>query len=565
MAFFRKKQQEADTGADRRAKAIDSENQAKWDELERLVSAKVERSDSDVTPPIVSRNDDRAAPTSTDFGEDTSLRANKILPSEFGGHDLRDTDTAVFASDLKVDMPADSTYLDVTPEMSFPEPAPEPISPAPIAAMLPSETFSDRTVEARIRPEARKPEVRTPIAATARPAPTRSAEDFTPPPPPVRRSDRADVGAMRLDVARISADIQSGEELYRRAQQRIENLTQFVERAEVDFSMLNRLEPENRRLKARNRTLEREIDVTGQNIEVLRADLKDQETRLAEKTRVYETAVGKLAVVQKSLQEYERALTASRESSDRNALSSERLQTSLDVERRENEVLRDRLADAVGDADGKHSAYIEAKKIADSLAQDCSDFRHQSESAEKDADALRKALATAQTQNNAMKSEMMGMHEDIRTFKTQSEFTIISREDEMTALQQQVDQLSKQLQIKDEIVQNAARDVQELRKIRTAQDLERERLETYIQTQAFQLEQASSDLLQTKQDVTDFDRRYRDVATALSVSQSRRMSNEPAAQPDIQPREPDEFDNLSTSDVEDRIMDFRLGLRNDIT
>ena len=112
--------------------------------------------------------------------------------------------------------------------------------------------------------------------------------------------------------------------------------------------------------------------------------------------------------------------------------------------------------------EAKKTAYIEAKKVADSLAQDCSDFRQQAETAEKDADALRKSLTTAQTQNNAMKAEMISLHEDIRAFKTQSEFSIISREDEMTALQQQVSLLTKQLEIKDEILQNAARDVQDL-------------------------------------------------------------------------------------------------------
>jgi len=316
-------------------------------------------------------------------------------------------------------------------------------------------------------------------------------------------------------------------------------------------------------------------------MDVLRADLEDREQRLAEKTRIYESTLGKLSSAQKSLQEYERALNTTRESSDRNALNSERLQTSLDVERRENQVLRDRMADVVSEMDVKQSAYIEAKKIADSLAQDCADFRHQAETAEKDADELRKALATAQTQNNAMKAEMMSLHEDIRTFKSQSEFTIISREDEMTALQLQVDHLTKQLDIKDEIVRNAARDVQELRKVRTAQDLERERLEAQIETQSYQLDEANAELVRTKQDVTDFDRRYRDVATALSVSQARRMSSPPAEAPDIQPPEAidqtaqtiatssehtvDEFDSLTEKDIEDRVMDFRLGLRSDLT
>lgn len=546
MAFFRKAKKSDVSPDDRRAKAEAIENQAKWDELERMVS---EQSKS---PELKPASSDLPPLTSQEpiMGE-TAV--------EFETQDMRITHADEYAADLKVDMPNDSKFVDVTPEPV------ETSTRETIAAMAPSEHFEAGQQSERLGASNGE-------NATYN---NKDAEDrFTPPPPAVRRPDRADIGAMRLDVARISADIQSGEELYRRAQQRIENLTGFVERAEIDFSMLNRLEPENRRLKARNRTIEREIEANVQKMNVLRADLEDREQRLAEKTRVYETTLGKLSVAQKSLQEYERALHNSRESSDRNALNSERLQTSLDVERRENEVLRERLADVIGEMDVKQTAYIEAKKIADSLAQDCADYRHQAESAEKEADELRKNLATAQTQNNAMKAEMLGLHEDIRTFKSQSEFTIISREDEMTALQQQVDHLTKQLAIKDEIVRNAARDVQELRKVRTAQDLERERLEAHIETQAYQLDQANAEILQTKQDVTDFDRRYRDVATALSVAQARRMSSEPAENPDIHPvvtaedmavTQDDEYENLSGQEIEDRIMDFRLGLRNDIT
>ena len=534
MAIFRKNKKTTEADKDRLARAEEEHNQSKWDELESLVSDQSASTDTSTT-----------LPAETD---DNPL--SDLLP-----HDLSETEPESLSSDLKVDMPTNAEFVDVTPS------APNAVAAMATSAHFDSAVRSERTEKAHSSQT-------EPIGA------------FMPAPPATNRPDRADIGAMRLDVARISADIQSGEELYRRAQQRIENLTGFVERAEIDFSMLNRLEPENRRLKARNRTIEREIDANVQKMDVLRADLADREQRLSEKTRVYETTLGKLSIAQKSLQEYERALNNTRESSDRNALNSERLQTSLDVERRENQVLRERVANISSDMDIKQNAYIEAKKIADSLAQDCSDFRQQAESAEKDADELRKSLATAQTQNNAMKSELLGLHEDIRTFKSQSEFTIISREDEMTALQLQVEHLTKQLDIKDEIVRNAARDVQELRKIRTAQDLERERLEAEIETQSYQLDQAHSELLKTKQDVTDFDRRYRDVATALSVAQARRQSNQPAESPDIQPLAPtmptataaplasdplDDLSHLTEDDISDRIMDFRLGIRSDIT
>ena len=562
MAFFRKPKKAKDTGRIGRAAGEGLSSQAKWDELERLVN-------SDAEP---SETSGATADYAEDYSDESLGSSRRGL--DLKAEDLRDAKPSTFASDLRVDLPDDIEFEDVT------SPSPQSRPQPSIDAMMPSEHFERDTMSDPLT---------EPGASTQSKA---QDEDYLPPHPGADRPDRADIGTMRLDVARISADIQSGEELYRRAQQRIENLTNFVERAEVDFSMLNRLEPENRRLKARNRTIQREIDSNIQKMDVLRADLEDRELKLAEKTRVYESTLGKLSAAQKSLQEYERALHDTRGSSDRNALKSERLQTSLDVERRENEVLRSRVTEIATEMEAKKTAYIEAKKVADSLAQDCSDFRQQAETAEKDADALRKSLTTAQTQNNAMKAEMISLHEDIRAFKTQSEFSIISREDEMTALQQQVSLLTKQLEIKDEILQNAARDVQDLRKVRTAQDLERERLESQIETQAYQLDQANSELLKSKQDVTDFDRRYRDVATALSVAQARRTPTQTVETPDIQPLPPkttakapaktkakkqapkakakqpksdDQLSELSSEDVNERIVDFRLGLRNDLT
>ena len=562
MAFFRKPKKAKDTGRIGHAARKGLSSQAKWDELERLVN-------SDAEP---SETSGATADYAEDYSDESLGSSRRGL--DLKAEDLRDAKPSTFASDLRVDLPDDIEFEDVT------SPSPQSRPQPSIDAMMPSEHFERDTMS-------------DPLTEPGASAQSKAQdEDYLPPHPGADRPDRADIGTMRLDVARISADIQSGEELYRRAQQRIENLTNFVERAEVDFSMLNRLEPENRRLKARNRTIQREIDSNIQKMDVLRADLEDRELRLAEKTRVYESTLGKLSAAQKSLQEYERALHDTRGSSDRNALKSERLQTSLDVERRENEVLRSRVTEIATEMEAKKTAYIEAKKVADSLAQDCSDFRQQAETAEKDADALRKSLTTAQTQNNAMKAEMISLHEDIRAFKTQSEFSIISREDEMTALQQQVSLLTKQLEIKDEILQNAARDVQDLRKVRTAQDLERERLESQIETQAYQLDQANSELLKSKQDVTDFDRRYRDVATALSVAQARRTPTQTVETPDIQPLPPkttakapaktkakkqapkakakqpksgDELSELSSEDVNERIVDFRLGLRNDLT
>ncbi len=369
---------------------------------------------------------------------------------------------------------------------------------------------------------------------------------------------RADIGAMRLDVARISADISSGEELYRRAQSRIENLTQFVERAEVDFSALNRLEPENRRLKARNKTLMAEINDKGRKLSVMEADLEDHRQRLSERTQISEQAQARLAQATKSLQDYERVLKKTQSENDHHRLSLERTQTSLEVEKREAGILRDKVAELSETLDARSIETTEAKKMAESLREDCGDFRNQANRYEAENTELRSALDAALKQNNAMKGEMMSLHEDIRNFKTQYEFNVIAREDQITALESQISELNRQVEIKDEIVQNAARDVSELRKLRTGQDLERDRLEKIIDAQNYQIEEAQVALVQARQDASEFDRRYRDVADALSMSQQRQMHAPHNA--DIAELPDSRFDGISDADVEQHITDMAFGI-----
>ena len=72
------------------------------------------------------------------------------------------------------------------------------------------------------------------------------------------------------------------------------------------------------------------------------------------------------------MQDYERELNNTREASDRNALKAERALTSLEVERKENEHLRTRVSETSAEIEIKQSAFIEARKVADSLAQDLS-------------------------------------------------------------------------------------------------------------------------------------------------------------------------------------------------
>jgi len=530
--------------------------------------------------------------------------------------------------------------------------------------------------------------------APAETLPVENAEIITSSP------SRLNMGEMRLDVAKISADIQSGEELYRRALQRVEGLMGFVEKAEVDFSVLNRLEPENRRLKAKLRTSNSEVESFKSKISLLATDLEDQQNRLAEKTKQYEEARSKLTIAAQSLQEYERALKKSKNDTERYALAINRHKTALSVEGNENKVLREKMGELSSALELRQAEFLEASKIVESLRVDCADFRNQADTFRTEAQDLRITLNTSKRQNSTMKSEMQRLHEDIKTFKTQYEFNVINREDQITdleeklafaskeldlktelaesatqdvaslrrirneqdversdlekklsaahnelkdikgviearnadtlaelqgnikdlqdelqrrddstqhslkeasdlerqftslelehkqlqsrfdlqtqqltsainnnpasALEAQIQTLSKQLSIKDDIVKSAAQDVEKLREDREKQLIKQKQLEDLIHSQTFQLEAAQKALLESKQAETELDQKYKNVAAALSVNQTRRRSETRSESPDIAPDISDEINTLSGDDIEDRILDYKFGIRKDI-
>lgn len=391
---------------------------------------------------------------------------------------------------------------------------------------------------------------------------------------------RADVNELRLDVSRIYTDIENGDALYRRAQQRVQGLMGFVEKAEVDFSMLERIEPENRRLKARNAMISKELEETVRKTSLIETELEDNRRRLAEVNAQYDTVNGNLAKAMKALAERDREIRQLNNDISATTLKLDREKTATDVEVRENKVLRDRVVNLTNELEDAKASRADTGKIVESLKIDLEDNRTARDRLETETYDLRHALDDAMKQNTQMKGEMITLHQDISTFKTQYEFNLISRDDRITLLESQIEDLARQLQIKEDIVSSAARDVTELRKSRTGGELERERLEKIIDTQTLQLEQAQKQITESHAAMQDMDTRYRDVAAALSITQNRRANQKSVKTPDIQPKaspvsEPaaapqatpmavDDYGSTGIDPIEDHVMAYKLGLRKNI-
>ena len=380
---------------------------------------------------------------------------------------------------------------------------------------------------------------------------------------------RVNLGDMRLDVARINSDIESGEALYQRAQQRVQNLMAYVERAEVDFSLLNRLEPENRRLKSRKRALESEIETIKNRNSVLHSNLEEHKRRVSETSDALEIANAKLAKTMRALEDREVQVKSLEDKTSKVTLEFDRTRTDLEVESRENKSLRQKIAEMSGQVHDINVEKLDLAKSIESLKIDCDDQRKGRQKLQEENADLRYNLSQSEKQNNQMKNQLVAVHEEIKSFKTQYEFNILSRDDRIIALESKVAELSEKLKHKDNIVESAARDVSSLRRERTAAEMERQRLEKIIRDQSGKLTAVHDELLQSKQDLSAVDQRYKDVAAALQVSQEQRMATRPVPKPDIHPRMEEEDlgvpiineDDDPATEIDDLLTEYKLGLR----
>ena len=215
---------------------------------------------------------------------------------------------------------------------------------------------------------------------------------------------------------------------------------------------------------------------------------------------------------------------------------------------------------------------LDLAKTIESLKIDCEDQRKNRQTLQEENADLRYNLSQSEKQNNQMKNQLVAVHEEIKSFKTQYEFNILSRDDRIIALESKVAELSDKLKHKDNIVESAARDVSSLRRERTAAEMERQRLEKTIRDQSQKLTEVHNELLQSKQDLTSLDQRYKDVATSLQIAQQHQLNPRPAPEPDIHPRMEDEDfgvpiineDDDPASDIDDLLTEYKLGLRPNI-
>lgn len=351
------------------------------------------------------------------------------------------------------------------------------------------------------------------------------------------RTQGLNLSELRLDIVKITSDIDSGEALYRRAQQRVDSLIGFIEQAEVAVSTLSHMEPENRRLKAENHTLETDIEAQRYKLAKMESDLADQREISTKALIKVETLRAKLTDLNEALGESHREAEALTASNDELKILAERAKTNLDIETRENITMREKLTELSEHVENITRERLEAQKKSEQLARELDITKDRNNTFETENSQILLSFRNAERQNAQMRDELSEIQDKIVSFKTQHETHLHRRDDKIAALAGRNAELEKTLKHKENIIQSTIIDVSQLRKTNSRHDIEREKLEKIVEMQNYQLNKAEEELLQSKREMSQLDQRYKDVAQALSVKRRREQSGRNAA-PDIQPQPP---------------------------
>lgn len=348
---------------------------------------------------------------------------------------------------------------------------------------------------------------------------------------------RPSIVQLRHDISKISTDFENGDALYKRAQMRIKNLNGFAEKAELSFSLVSRLEPENRRLKARNLTITRDLETNKINLSRVETELSAQNQRIAELSEDLEATQSLLSSTLATLSDTEKELSKIKQEHDIQLLRGDREKNSYEIENRENLRLRSKISSLNDEIDFLSSEKISLTNQMESMKIDMEDLQKSKEASEKTAYDVTLELEKARDHNAEITRQITTIQEDVKSFKTQYEYNVLTRDDRIFALEAELQGLAKQLSLKDEILNNTSADAQNLRKTRSDGELERERLERLIENQSQQLKLAEAQLLQSRANIQEMDKRYKDAATALARVNDRRNDQVPSLSPDIRPAE----------------------------
>lgn len=331
-------------------------------------------------------------------------------------------------------------------------------------------------------------------------------------------SDGLNLGELRLDIVRITSDIESGETLYRRAQQRIDSLMGFLEKAEVGLSALKRLEPEARHLKIENRRLKTDLEAQRYTSARLESELKDQKDAAANAAVKIETLRHTLEELKVKLEEKHQDIHKLTAAKDDQTVKAERIKTDLDIQARENASMREKMGELVAHIDRLNGQRLELLEATENFKIEQNDIEDKQNSLETQNAQLLLALRKSERQSDEVRGEMVEVQNKIVSFKSHHEQQILQRDEKISMLESKLAEVDRKLKHKDDVLNTQTFEITDLKKCKARHDIDKEKLEGLVANQTALLTKADEDLRKARRNVAALTTRCKDLTQTAAMA-----------------------------------------------
>jgi|GEM_PF-3441091 len=326
------------------------------------------------------------------------------------------------------------------------------------------------------------------LPLAAKPAPVDTPRELGP------RRKTAGLTHMRNDLAQLNKDMSSGEQFYAQSLRRINDLIDYAYETETTLSALEKLEPENARLKEELAEASKKLTDQVVRAESMKSKADAYENRYLETRQALETS--QLSLTQ--MEALRETLSREIEAKDNdlaimiNKAREIKNAHSLDIKALDD--YKAKASELANELSVTQSGRHEVEQRLQDLSARHETLQSEYNALERMVSQTRNAQKATEEHNLALKTKLESVLSDVKIFKQQFDASAQNKDAEIGLLRSKISDLNSDIAVKDGVVERAHGEMADLRdKFETAHRGRRKLLE-HIEGQKSETDHLKSEL-----------------------------------------------------------------------
>jgi len=400
-----------------------------------------------------------------------------------------------------------------------------PTTPAQISTPKKPDTPPPMSTQNSPTPE-NKPEsaraVYTPRASSAQPAakpkvaPSQSrAPSDTRALGPVKKTDS--LTHMRNDLARLNKDMSSGEQFYAQSLRRISDLIDYAYETEATLSALEKLEPENQRLKDQLAIVHKDLTDQVVRAETLKSKSDTYEARYMETRQALEKSQLSLTQLENLREMLEREVAGKDNDIAVLINKAREINNAHNLDKQALEQLASKNAELSNDLSLAMGERLETEKRLQDVITRFEAVSQERDNLDRMVTQTRNAHRAVEEHNLSLKTQLESVLSDVKIFKQQFDAATQNKDAEIDLLRGRLADHQSEIAVKEGVVSHVHSEMADMREKYEAAHRGRRKLLEHIESQKMEADHLRDRIAQMKDQHQQLTRDYVDGQTEIET------------------------------------------------